>query len=237
MRRAHTMDAVLTEKFWFRTAITSNNTACCCAEDDEGLEQPFEELDLKTIMLGKEDKQAFPGLITLVEVYAEKAGFGSFTRSKIEGYLDYLKKRASGELQTPARYLRDFVARHRAYRKDSVVSPEIAHDLLRHCAAVGEGRERAPDLLGETVIREINLDVDAWQTPIASQRFKSSWWSDLEEVYANRQSFEESHSGGSSSNESGKNNTKRKKEEEERGEMTTPVAECRNETAVTTTAV
>ena len=35
---------------------------------------------------------------------------------------------------------------------------EIAHDLLSHCAAVGEGRAAAPSLLGDVVIEPVLPD-------------------------------------------------------------------------------
>ena len=47
-------------------------------------------------------------------------------------------KRASGELQTTATWIREFVQNHRAYKQDSVSSQEIAHDLVMEMRAIGE---------------------------------------------------------------------------------------------------
>ncbi len=47
-------------------------------------------------------------------------------------------KRASGELQTTATWIREFVQKHPAYKHDSVVSQEIAHDLVMEIRAIGE---------------------------------------------------------------------------------------------------
>jgi hypothetical protein len=62
------------------------------------------------------------------------------------------------------RYLRDFVRAHPGYQHDSVVSQEVAHDLMMHAAAVGEGRVDAPELLGDVVIEPITAD-GAYEVP------------------------------------------------------------------------
>ena len=55
-------------------------------------------------------------------------------------YMILICKRASGELQTTATWMREFVQGHPAYRHDSVVSEAIAHDLVMELRAVGEVR-------------------------------------------------------------------------------------------------
>ena len=45
-------------------------------------------------------------------------------------YFTLLQRRARGELRTGARFLRDFVTSHPAYERDSVISKEIAFDLV-----------------------------------------------------------------------------------------------------------
>lgn len=47
-------------------------------------------------------------------------------------------KRASGELKTAATWIREFVQKHPAYKQDSVVSQEIAYDLVMEMRAIGE---------------------------------------------------------------------------------------------------
>lgn len=47
-------------------------------------------------------------------------------------------KRASGDLQTTATWVREFVRNHPAYAHDSVVSDEVAHDLVMEMKAIGE---------------------------------------------------------------------------------------------------
>lgn len=52
-------------------------------------------------------------------------------------YLDHLRKRAAGEIMTTAAWLRHFVTSHPGYQKDSVVTDEIAYDLVVACQEIG----------------------------------------------------------------------------------------------------
>ena len=61
-------------------------------------------------------------------------------------------RRARGELITPATWMRRFVTSHHAYNQDSVISPEIAHDLMVACKEIGEGTRPCPEILGNIVI-------------------------------------------------------------------------------------
>lgn len=53
-------------------------------------------------------------------------------------YMILICKRASGDLQTTATWIREFIRNHPAYAHDSVVSEEIAHDLVMEMKAIGE---------------------------------------------------------------------------------------------------
>jgi glutamate--cysteine ligase catalytic subunit len=72
----------------------------------------------------------FPGLIPLVESYLNSVNIDIETRCELATYLDLIRKRASGELWTGARWIREFVRNHPKYEKDSVVSDEIQYDLV-----------------------------------------------------------------------------------------------------------
>ena len=63
-----------------------------------------------------------------------------------------LHRRANGELMTPATWMRQFVTSHPAYQHDSVINPEVAHDLMVACKEIGEGTRQCPELLGNIVI-------------------------------------------------------------------------------------
>ena len=61
-------------------------------------------------------------------------------------------RRARGELLTPATWMRQLVLDHPAYQRDSIISPEIAHDLMAAAKGIGEGSLRCPEILGDIVI-------------------------------------------------------------------------------------
>jgi glutamate--cysteine ligase catalytic subunit len=67
-------------------------------------------------------------------------------------YLDLISQRASGKLMTPAAWMRNFVQNHPDYKKDSVVSPAIAHDLMKACSEITHGTRQVPELLGKVKI-------------------------------------------------------------------------------------
>ena len=64
-------------------------------------------------------------------------------------YLTLISHRASGQLQTPAHFMRKFMMEHPTYRQDSAVSPEAAYDLMKHCKRLTEGKVSEPGLYGK----------------------------------------------------------------------------------------
>lgn len=48
--------------------------------------------------------------------------------------------------------MRNFVTSHPAYKHDSVVTEEIAFDLMMACKNIGEGVTPCPELLGKVSI-------------------------------------------------------------------------------------
>lgn len=84
----------------------------------------------------------FPGLIPIVEAYLDSMNIDVATRCELATYLDLIRRRASGELWTAARWIRHYVATHPKYEKDSVVSEEVAHDLVGAVIAVGEREQK-----------------------------------------------------------------------------------------------
>jgi glutamate--cysteine ligase catalytic subunit len=87
-------------------------------------ENAYEEMTMAEIMTGKGDY--FPGLIPLVFAYLDYINCDQTTLARVTEYLDFIQKRATGELITPATWMRNFVRTHPAYKQDSVVSDEIA---------------------------------------------------------------------------------------------------------------
>ena len=76
-------------------------------------------------------KGSNPGLITLVHEYVGTLDIDDGQRRRLFGYLDFVHKRSTGEFQTPATWIRNFVRSHPAYKFDSVVNEEINYDLLK----------------------------------------------------------------------------------------------------------
>ena len=87
-------------------------------------ENSFEEMTMTEIMCGKGDY--FPGLIPLIHAYLDHINSDSVTRKRLNMYLDFIERRATGELVTPATWMRNFVRNHPAYKDDSYVTDEIA---------------------------------------------------------------------------------------------------------------
>ena len=112
----------------------------------------MEDLSLFEIMAGK---GSFKGLVPLILTYLDLIKTDTTTLATINKYLDFVVARASGELLTPAQWMRRFVLSHPDYRHDSLVSERIAADLLAKCHRIGLGVEAAPALLGDVVIPEV----------------------------------------------------------------------------------
>ncbi|EMR10581.1 hypothetical protein PNEG_01286 [Pneumocystis murina B123] len=150
MNTAHHRSSVLTEKFWFRKNIFSVNS--CFVKQKSSLKNEqlnktsknitmlqvndeydeYEKMTIHEIINGQGNiHNGFPGLIPLIQDYFDSINLSQKIRQVLEKYLELIKKRASGEWQTTASWIRSFVRNHPAYRKDSVISQEINYDLIK----------------------------------------------------------------------------------------------------------
>ena len=160
MERAHNIDAVLKDKFYFRknpfpSRQSRANTAALGDESRPGSRYPsrpgsppsspveleYDEMTIDDIINGSADGE-FPGLIPIVESYLDSVNVDVETRCELATYLSLISKRASGELDTTARWIRNFIDAHPKYKHDSVVGDDINHDLIGAVLAIGE-RENA----------------------------------------------------------------------------------------------
>merc|ERR1712146_815592 len=82
-----------------------------------------------------------------VRAYLDHINCDSVTMARISQYLDLIERRATGELITPATWIRNFVRNHPEYKGDSFISDSIAYDLLIACKEIGEGKLHVPELL------------------------------------------------------------------------------------------
>lgn len=158
METAHARDAVLDKKFWFRKNVfpprpvrnPNNPNASGTATPNYHsrpptptgpVEDEYRLMTIDEIINGSPssgEDGSFPGLIPIVESYLDSVNIDIQTRCELSTYLDLIRKRASGQLSTAARWIRDFVAAHPAYKQDSVVSEEITKDLVGAVIQVGE---------------------------------------------------------------------------------------------------
>ena len=140
LKRAHSRDAVHTEKFHFRRHIRRADSAPCASAaalaDSE--EDALEEMSIADIFVGKSVER--PGLIPLVQCYLDIIRCDEHTRAIVENYIALVRDRAQGRLQTAAEYMRAFVRAHPSYSLDSVITPRIARDLVDHCDQIAHQR-------------------------------------------------------------------------------------------------
>lgn len=126
MKRAHARDPVHRSKFWVRVGIR-NQTAESKPE--------FKELSLNEIFNGSSE---YEGLIPVARKILVQAPVD--VQKKLEPYLQLLSKRASGELDTAATWIRKFVNAHPDYKHDSIIPMSVNYDLINAIAEISEGK-------------------------------------------------------------------------------------------------
>ncbi|KAK4168844.1 putative glutamate--cysteine ligase [Cladorrhinum sp. PSN259] len=170
METAHRRDAVINDKFWFRRNLFPAQRA---ARGGSGANSPtrgnsrpaspvgpvgdeYRLMSVNEIINGsayageeRDGEDEFPGLIPLVESYLDSVNVDVTTRCQLARYLDLIRKRASGELWTAARWIRRFVREHEGYKGDSAVSEEVTKDLVGEVIKIGEGRTGEVKGVGE----------------------------------------------------------------------------------------
>ncbi|VDK51009.1 unnamed protein product [Gongylonema pulchrum] len=130
MKRAQRRNAIMEQKLLFRKGISTCKTPQLCknakAESSDGIV----EMTINEIINGKADDD-FPGLVPLIRQYLDGADVDVDTRCTVSQYLSFIQKRASGELQTLATWMRAFIGEHPEYGHDSFVSDRIVYDMLK----------------------------------------------------------------------------------------------------------
>mmetsp|Transcript_24146 Transcript_24146/g.29733 ORF Transcript_24146/g.29733 Transcript_24146/m.29733 type:complete len:998 (-) Transcript_24146:145-3138(-) len=149
-------------------------------------ENSYEEMTMKEIMTGKGDY--FPGLIPLVRAYVDYINCDDVAHAKITKYLNFIEQRSIGALVTPATWMRKFVRSHPSYKGDSVVSEEIAYDLMVACTDIGLGKRHEPSLLGNFHIDPISTS-GAYSVKLEGRKLKNEQLFHLLSRYTKRQSF------------------------------------------------
>ncbi|KAJ1304844.1 hypothetical protein OPQ81_005978 [Rhizoctonia solani] len=150
MARAQKRNAAREEKFWFRNdrspPLSADQSRCPSPKFPEltPVEEEYEEMTMNEIINGK---GSFPGLLGVVNAYLDSLNIEFTAKLKLKKYLDLIKRRADGSLQTPATWIRNFIRSHPAYKFDSIVSQEINYDLINAIDQIERGERAAPELL------------------------------------------------------------------------------------------
>uniref|UniRef100_A0A673ME87 Glutamate--cysteine ligase n=1 Tax=Sinocyclocheilus rhinocerous TaxID=307959 RepID=A0A673ME87_9TELE len=158
MKVAQKRNAVQEGMFYFRKdvfkgcnpVLDAPSTARNGVESEANDGEEFTLMSIDTIVNGKEG--VFHGLIPMLNSYLENMEVDVDTRCTILNYLKLIKKRASGELMTMAKWMREFVSKHPQYKQDSVITDKINYDLLHKCDRIARGEEKCPELIGDPVI-------------------------------------------------------------------------------------
>lgn len=131
MKRAHFRNAIIDQKFWFKTNclkdlenyhqsdLAASNYIRSQASDNQ--EQVFEELYIHEILEGKPESN-FPGMFTLIRKFMEVQKYNTEHQEQIEKILDFLMARAKGEVPTGAKFIREYILNHPLYKNDSKIS-------------------------------------------------------------------------------------------------------------------
>lgn len=165
MESAHVQNAVLEQQFHFRNdplparPVKANGTSGTTTPAHLPSRPPTptgsveDEHSLMTIdeIINGQSGEGFPGLVPLVESYLNSVNVDVETRCELARYLDLIRKRASGQLWTGAKWIRNFVRSHPDYKMDSVVSESINYDLIKAVENItkNEGKDR----IGEEMLR------------------------------------------------------------------------------------
>jgi glutamate--cysteine ligase catalytic subunit len=157
MGRAHERDSVK-NKYWFTKSTTRGG----------GGQGEAVELTMDEIFNGG---ATFAGFIPIVERYVREEGIAN---ARLDQYFDLVRRRANGTLQTAAAFIRDLVLKHPHYRKDSVVTDSIAHDIVRVADDLAAGKLAFDSFLPATLLavpsdvspRKRNMERNNGQPPL-----------------------------------------------------------------------
>ncbi|XP_044726614.1 glutamate--cysteine ligase [Chrysoperla carnea] len=164
MQNAQKRNACRTGKFWFRknllTCDSPPEASKCCPKSGSEL---YEQMTIDQIINGMDGQ--FPGLIPLIKSYLSGMDVDADTHCTIQQYLKFIQRRASGQLNTTATWIRNFVTSHPDYKKDSIVSDSINYDLLKTVHKLQQGEIVCPDLVDELETSKTKENVpDAYKT-------------------------------------------------------------------------
>uniref|UniRef100_A0A915D7R7 Glutamate--cysteine ligase n=1 Tax=Ditylenchus dipsaci TaxID=166011 RepID=A0A915D7R7_9BILA len=148
MERAQQRDAVLNQKFHFRSKLATCNTPVEAKQCIPIQPVPDVTVEMTANEIINGDGKEFPGLIPLIRQFLDGADVDVDTRCTITQYLTFIQKRATGEIQTLAHWMREFVQNHPEYNKDSHVNDKIIYGMLKIMDEISKGEKHCDRLLG-----------------------------------------------------------------------------------------
>ncbi|KZT52177.1 gamma glutamylcysteine synthetase [Calocera cornea HHB12733] len=144
MRRAVRRDAVQGERFWWRKDVKVGANDRGCKGGEGSVYDECEEMTVDEIINGTDDT---PGLIGLIHRYLQAVACPPDTFHQLQRYLALISRRASGELKTNARWMREFITSHPSYERDSRVGEEVCWALMRAIEELEGGRREEKGLI------------------------------------------------------------------------------------------
>ena len=160
MKIAQQRDACREGKFYFRKCLfnlasmnkaeykSKHDKKSCNDEDEENIHSVYTLMSVNEIINGNSENN-FPGLVPLIRDYLTNFSIDIETLEKLNSYLNLISGRANGELLTAASYMRKIVSEHPKYKFDSIVSEEIAYDLLWRIQLIASGEIKCPEMFYE----------------------------------------------------------------------------------------
>lgn len=139
MDTVHLQNALLEQKYWFRVDLFDQNEGSDyktnnleashflksnTTKTQDPKKRVIKECYIWQILEG--DASLHPtftkGLISLCQEYMEIKKWSESQKEQLNTYLEFLRKRARGLIPTDAKFIRDFVLQHPAYKQDSIVN-------------------------------------------------------------------------------------------------------------------
>lgn len=102
----------------------------------------------------------FIGIMPIICHYVDSFDDGTNTEliTRIHKYLKFISDRASSNVKTTARFMRDYIDAHPQYNHDSIVNDEVNYDLLNLLNKIGTGEIVCPELTGDLQTATNGLD-------------------------------------------------------------------------------
>ncbi|CAF0788269.1 unnamed protein product [Rotaria sordida] len=168
MKFAQQRDALRHQKFHFRKSLTTEQTPdtpfLTSIQKNKSQEPEYDKTEcehcLMTINEIINGSNKFVGLLNIIQNYLSNIDLDADTQDTINQYLDLISRRAAGTLMTNATWMRHFVANHPVYKHDSVVTDEIAYDLLWKMTKITNDEEECPEVVRKKPSKT-TLDVTA----------------------------------------------------------------------------